>query len=352
MASPLNYALLAHSSSSSQQLKSEVLQPDFSITLKDSLSLKDKELINLSHRNTEIKLSDKRGLEADELTITVTDYDNQLVIPNFDAELTLSIGYKNALVNKGIYIVDEISYSGYPSVLTITARSADFTSGLREQKERSFKATNLGQLFEMLASECQLTPAIHADLYNIQLSHTTQTNESNANLITRLAELYDCIATLKSGYLIASKKSQATTVTGKALPTLILQQNEIKTFSFSRVKQEFYCVKALWNAKKYAKRTTETIGDPSKTTKTLRQTYTNAANARAAAQSELNKIRRNIKMLNISLDIGNAAVIPEMPVIIHGMKPDISNEVWVIKECEHSLDSNGFNTTINLELKD
>lgn len=46
------------------------------------------------------------------------------------------------------------------------------------------------------------------------VAHLDQTSESDANLLTRLAELFDAVATVKAGRLLFFKIGRATTLSG------------------------------------------------------------------------------------------------------------------------------------------
>ena len=92
--------------------------PDYQMTVdgKDITPMVDARLISL-------ELSDGRGDEADQLSITLDDSDGKLAIPPQGAKITLLLGWVGqALVDKGEFEVDEIEHGGTPDQLTITAR--------------------------------------------------------------------------------------------------------------------------------------------------------------------------------------------------------------------------------------
>ncbi|ENE3335257.1 phage late control D family protein, partial [Escherichia coli] len=98
-----------------------VKMPDFDILAEG------KTLSGVAERLMSLSLTDNRGFEADQLTITLDDADGQLQLPPRGARLTVLIGWKGEpLTEKGTYIVDEIAHEGPPDRLTVSARSADF----------------------------------------------------------------------------------------------------------------------------------------------------------------------------------------------------------------------------------
>lgn len=91
-----------------------------------------------------INLTDKSGFEADELTVTLSDHDGRLAFPPISAEIRLFLGYKETgLVDKGSYKITELSWSGAPDTLTLTALAADVSDKFSEARERSWHKTDL-----------------------------------------------------------------------------------------------------------------------------------------------------------------------------------------------------------------
>jgi len=153
----------------------------------------------IEQRLISIELTDNRGMEADQLTITLSDHDGLLAIPPRGAVVSLWLGWSDTgLVSKGSYTVDEVEHSGAPDTLSIRARSADLREGLKAKKERSWHAQTIGAVIQSIAAAYGLSPVISAALSLIELVHLDQANESDANLLSRLGEQYDAIASIKA----------------------------------------------------------------------------------------------------------------------------------------------------------
>lgn len=85
-----------------------------------------------------LSLTDNREAEADTLELILDDTDGELDLPRRGALIHLAIGWQGKpLISKGAYTVDEITHSGAPDQLTITARSADFRASLNVNREQS-----------------------------------------------------------------------------------------------------------------------------------------------------------------------------------------------------------------------
>ncbi|TDF37985.1 contractile injection system protein, VgrG/Pvc8 family [Histophilus somni] len=346
----------------------------------------------ISHRLMSMTIADNRGFEADEIDIQLSDHDGKLAFPRRGAMLEVAIGWQGEqLIPKGKFIVDELQYSGSPDSLTLRARSADLRGSLSDKKERSFDNISFENLINQIAKENQLEGACAEAFKEKVIPHLDQTNESDINLLSRLAENYDAIATVKNGKLLFMPVGMGLTVSGKALPTIEITRQMGDNFSFSLTENDNYtAVRAYWhnmdNGKKgvvlidkntkierLAKPThpteeggtsTETSKTKKKVTlvqtqpvetdsnkmKTLRHTYKTEAYAINAAKAAFDKMRRGIASLSINLADGNAWLMPELRVRVSGFKDQIDSSRWIISKVTHNLTTSGFTTSLELEL--
>lgn len=194
-------------------------------------------------------LTDNRGFEVDQLDLVLDDADGKLGFPARGAEIRFAIGWTDTgLVDKGSYTVDEIEHHGAPDQLTIRARSADMRGGLTTQRERSFHGQTLGAIVRTVADEVGLVPVVAASLDTVALAHVDQTNESAANLLTRLARMHDAIATVKDGKLLLFPAGGGVTATGKPLPVVTITRDVGDDHRFTLADREsFTHVRATWH---------------------------------------------------------------------------------------------------------
>ena len=263
----------------------------------------------------------------------------------------ISLGWEDGeLTNKGSFIVDEIEHSGSPDILTIKARSADFKDNIHEKKATSYHAKTLGEIVATIAKAHKLTAKIGKDLASINIAHVDQTDESDLNLLSRLATDNDAIVTVKSGYLLMFKAGQATTVSGKPIPPITLTRDDGDQHRYSIVEREsgYTGVKAYWNDKKYAKRKEVIIGKTDKL-KVIRKTYRSEAEAKSAANAELNRNKRNAATFSLTLALGRPDITPETPITLNGWKAEIDKHSWLVIKATHSLSGSGLTTGLELE---
>lgn len=203
----------------------------------------------ISDRLQSLTLSNQRGFEADQLDITLDDSDGALALPSRGALLSLAFGWSDQpLIFKGEYSVDEVEHSGAPDILTIRARSADLRGSLMEQKERSFDRTTIGKIVKQIADENKLTPKVAQAFENEAIDHIDQANESAISFLTRLAEKYDAIATVKNGSLLFIPAGTGKTASGQNLPTIRITRQDGDSHRFAIAEGNNYkAVKAYWH---------------------------------------------------------------------------------------------------------
>ncbi|WP_407471102.1 phage late control D family protein [Xanthomonas campestris] len=305
----------------------------------------------IAPRLLDLTLTECRGGEADQLDLRIHDHDGKMALPKRGVRLAVALGWKDTgLVDKGTFIVDEVEYSGAPDIITVRARSADLTADMRTRRERSWHNTTLGAVLNTLAGEHGLTPRVAEALARTKLPHLDQANESDMNLLTRLGQRFDAVATVKAGALLFAPIGAGTTSTGKPLPTVTLMRRDGDRHRYSIADRDAYTgVRAYWVDKGKARRQSVLVGTDDNA-KRLRESYADEATARQHAQSELQRIRRGMAELDYVLAIGRADLFPDHRIAVIGLKPEIDDQKWVISKVTHSIDSaKGFLTALHLQ---
>jgi len=315
-------------------------------------------------RLIDLTLTDNRGFESDQLDLTLDDSDGALDIPPRGAIIRLALGWAGAsLEDKGTYTVDEVEHSGAPDRITIRARSADLRAGLSEKRDQSWHATTIGGIVKTIAGRNRLAEVIADELASKAIAHLDQTDESDANLLTRLAQDFDAIATVKAGRLLFTPAGQARTASGKPLQGVLITRSSGDSHRFSVADRNgATAVKANWYDVNNGIRDSVTVGaeetdeDPETTepstpnVKTLRHTYPSRQAAAQAAKAELQRLQRGVADFSITLAIGRPELIPELPAIVRGFKPQIDQANWIISRVTHRLGDAGLTTSLDLEL--
>lgn len=320
--------------------------PDYQMTVdgKDITPMVDARLISLD-------LTEGRGDEADQLTITLDDSDGKLAIPPQGAKITLLLGWVGqALVDKGEFEVDEIEHGGTPDQLTITARPVEMRGRIRLRDSGSWAGATLGKVVGDIAARNGLQPKVAPDLASRALGHIDQTNESDLHFISRVARQHDATATVKKGRLIVLPIGTSTTADGQALPQLTIARRDGDSHRWHSAERNGYTgAQASWYDQRAAKRKEVTAGDAANA-KRLKDVYATEADATAAVNAERGRIERGKATFEITLATGRPELMPQATVTVNGFKPQIDSARWRIVKCTHSVGDGGYTTRIELEL--
>jgi phage protein D len=320
--------------------------PAFRLTV-DGIDIAPKILSRLMS----LELTDNRGIEADQLSIALSDHDGLLAIPPKGALLHLWLGWSDTgLVDKGTYTVDETEHSGAPDVLNIRARSADLRKGLKTKRERSWSNTTLGQVLGDIALGNNLTPSVASALGGQPILQLDQANESDANLISRIGEEFDAVISVKAGCLLCLPTGGGKTASGLDLPHITLTRADGDQHRYLQADRDSYeGVRAYYYDVNSAKKQ-EAIAGGGDNLKDLRHTYSDQQSALRAARAEFRRLQRGSATLSYTLAMGRPDLIPELTYTLQGVKEEIGEIIWYGGNVQHSLSADG-GYTMSLELE-
>lgn len=307
---------------------------------------------SFAKRLISLDLVDNNGFEADTLNISVDDSDGLIALPKTGAKLDVFIGFKEtALVDKGTFVVDSITHSGAPDVIQIGGKSADFRAKFIEQRNHAYHNKTIEEIVNEIAKRHDYQTSISEPLKNIQIKDLQQSNESDANLLTRLALEHDAVATVKKGTLLFLERGEGKNGSGDELPTITIRRADGDKHSYQiNDRDAFTGVQAKYVDDKRGERKTILVGKDDKT-KMLRTTFKNEDEAMAAAEKELKRLERGKASFSFQLATGAPELIAESPVEVIGFKKEIDETKWCATRVIHSLNDNGLTTQVEAEVK-
>ncbi|OEY67448.1 contractile injection system protein, VgrG/Pvc8 family [Marinobacter sp. X15-166B] len=301
-------------------------------------------------RLIDLTLDETPGDEADTLSLTISDHDRAVEIPPKGAEIELAIGWRDgALVEKGLFIVDEAAFNGPPDQVSITARSANMRNELPARKTKSWHQTTLGEIVSTIAGNNQLQSVVAEPLAAIAVEHIDQTDESDLNLLSRLAEKHDAIAAVKAGRLLFTPRGKALTASGGQLPEITLTPADGDQYSYRETDRDGYTGVGAYYNDLDAGREVQVLAGTDERIKRMRATYANREEAESAAWAELRRLNRGDAEFSMNLAVGRPEIGPEWRLKVSGLKPQIEGRQWVITRATHSLNDSGLTTTLNAE---
>ncbi|KQG42334.1 contractile injection system protein, VgrG/Pvc8 family [Acinetobacter baumannii] len=298
-----------------------------------------------------LNIKDNRGLVVDSVDIELDDSDGQLEIPPEGAIIQVWIGWSNTgLVDKGKYKVESVTHRGAPDVLSISAFSNDVSEGLKQKRERSFSNKTIQVIFETVGAEYALKTIVHDTLASRVISYIAQ-NESDANLVTRIADEHDAIATVKNGHLILLPRGASQTASGLPLPTaqIFRSDGDGHNYTTGNGTDRITGVKAYYYDTGKSKKSYVVIGDNKDNLKEIRYVHRDKKTAELAAQAEFNRCKRASQKLSYTFAFGQPNLIPEQEFVFTGLKPQIDDIVWLGTNVTHNLTDSGFTTNVELE---
>lgn len=307
----------------------------------------------MATRLMSLNIKDNRGLVVDTVDIELDDSDGLLNIPPKGAIIQVWLGWSNTgLFDKGKYKVDSTSHRGTPDVLSISAMANDVSEGLKQKRERSWSDKTIQEIFEKVGAEYELKVIVHEKFASKKIKYIAQ-NESDANLITRIADENDAIATVKNGHLILLPRGASQTVSGLALPRVQITRNKGDQHNYTNGTgtDNITGVKAYYYTENKAKKLHVIVGDNDDNTKEIRYVHRDKTTAELAANAEYNRCKRSAQKLTYSLAEGDPTLIPEQEFEFSGLKPEIDDIVWLGTNVTHTLNDNGFTTSIELEVQ-
>lgn len=305
-----------------------------------------------------LMLNEKRGADADELEIVLSDHDGKMGIPKAGAVITLKLGWQDlrdgavpALIDKGSFKVDERGWSGTPDVVTIRAKSADLTRSFRTRRAQTWTGTTLGAVLGDVATRNALQAVVSADKAAIVIEHLTQGRESDSAFIERLGRLHDALATVKAGRLLFAAIGAGQTAGGQPIPTATITRRSGDQARWESAERENYSgVIAEYHDRNSTRRRQVTVGSATNAKK-LGRTYGSEKAARRAAETHQSKQNRKGAKFSLQLAQGEPGLYPDRKVTVSGFKPEIDAADWLIVEASHRLDgSGGLTTNLQMEL--
>ncbi|EAA6842075.1 phage late control D family protein [Salmonella enterica subsp. enterica] len=329
-----------------------------------------------------LSLTDNREAEADTLEMVLDDTDGRLDLPARGALINLAIGWQGKpLTPKGAYTVDEITHSGAPDQLTITARSADFRASLNVIREQSWHDVTLSDIAKTIAGRNKLTAKVQSQLAQIKIDHSDQTNESDASYLSRLGREYGFVLSIKNSTLMLLAAGSGKTAGDNPIPTIIITRQSGDQHQFTVADRDAYTgVTAHYiNHHKAAREEIKVKRrrhkkqppapqekDPGKLSGNrhqgdyligsdenvlvLRHTYASEGNAKRAAKSAWERLQRGTASFSITLATGRPEITPEYPVQVSGFKPAIDKAKWTITAVTHEIGDNGLISTLEMEV--
>jgi phage protein D len=304
---------------------------------------------NLVGRVISIEVTDRAGSKDDSCIIAVDDRDQELSIPRYGVRLTVHLGFEGAGVEKiGSYIVNEIGFSGPARIMAIKCSGMEKKASGR--KERSWSDTTLGDIAKKIAAENKLKPAVDSKFGAIKIEHEDQ-SESDTEFLSRLCLGIGCVFKIGDGKLIIAETGTAKSSSGKNLPTIKINAEDVSDWNADLTSEKYTLVYAKYFDPKLGEVFEESAGS-GQPELSLSKTYPTKEAAKKACQAALNSVQQADGNLSISGLTGNPKLSAECKIKTVGFRKGIDDKTWIVEAVKHSYnESNGYTCSINATIK-
>lgn len=263
--------------------------------------------------------------------------DNLYKRPNYQDKIKIWLGYKETgLYFLGTYLVQTTEKT--QNSLRVKATSTNFTSEINKKRNLSYENITLCDLVKKIANRNELN--YKCDFKDVFFKHLAQTDESDLNLLDRLAKMYHATFNIKNNTVIFIKKQNS-----ENLPVFEVDKNNVSTYSIKYANKTLYkSVKAKFHDTKENK-VKEVIYGDGEPQFVLQDTFKDKNEALKRAQGILNLMNSGIVSGNLSIDGRN---------IIAGAKLKLSNfgeddGEYTIKRVSHNLSGSGYVCRVEFE---
>jgi phage protein D len=302
-------------------------------------------------------LTDQAGQESDKLTFDLDDADNAIIVPPPKATIVVKLGFKETgLVPKGTFEMQPIAFKGEVDegeTLTIQANAADLKRKLKGKGRESFSNKSVKEIADTIAGRNGMTAHVDPAIANFKFDFRARVDVSEIDFLTTLGDELDAVVKPMGDKLVISKKGAASSVSGQALPQILIEKADCASWEVTpdgRV--EYGTVKAAWIDQKTGKRQTSEAKTGLEGPETvLRSPYPTKELAEKAAMAEARRLTRRSGSGNFKL-YGRPQAQAEADVVAGAsFRREIAG-TWRADSVEHEFDASGFTTTVNIAAKE
>ncbi|WP_171909831.1 phage late control D family protein [Aquisalimonas asiatica] len=300
----------------------------------------------------ELRLEDRAGYESDALEIEVAD-NQDWTWPREGALLRLrALGYDGETLvepaSSSRFAIDQIEHAGPPARLHFSATSADFTSQMREGRDRSHPNMTLGELIERLAAEHGYDFGIYpADLGETHLGFVDQSGQSDLALAHQVAAEYGTLFKVIDGKWVVISYDATEGPDGEPIPVTELTPADVSTWrAHFMTKKKVGSVVATYQDYDLARRIPVTVGE-GEPVRTLSRVFLDEATAQANARSTLHRAWRESRRLTINLP-GNPSLASRQRLRLSGFRDGVNGD-WLITQVSHVVNKRGYRCRVEAE---
>ncbi len=296
-----------------------------------------------------LSITDGVGIDSDSVRFEIDDKDGVIEPPEKGAELQVQAGYEDDLYDFGTFIVDQVSLSGWPQVISVTARSMDGLSEAKQERDESYLKEDYptyGDIFEELAGRMELGSSISEDIASKAIEYESQFGESDIAFASRLGDKVDAAVSIKEKTLVVVPRGSGQAAGGSSLPTIeITRPGNLISYNVTTVNvPKHSTVRAVWfdRQENVDKEIVVSSGEEGPEF-LLRRNFQSEDDAREEAQAVAESLKRGEGNAMFEID-GTPSARAESYVNVSGVRDLVDGE-WRATTVTHSFSGGGSYTT-------
>ena len=315
---------------------------------------------NLTSRLIEINVHDEAGQTSDTARIVVDDEGGVIRLPKKGDPISIALGWSDTgaiLVFEGkIDNVQSTGSRGAGMTLTITAKSADTESKIKEGREKHWDDKTLGYVLKDAGQHAGVSVSVHGSLASIKRDYWAMTNQSFASFGEKLARDHGATFKIRGNRATFVPRNEGVGAGGSTMSSIVVYRpGNLITWDItpSIGRPQFEKFEARWYDRKEAKWKRERVEarSESRAASTDRFTEADADASKKRAGSSKKGGDREKGGGTIVID-GEPSAQAEATVILTGARPGIDGS-YRADSVEHNLTrSSGYITTIAVKQPD
>lgn len=301
-------------------------------------------------------ITDGEGQRSDSLQITIDDIQGSVNVPPTGAALLPRGGYKGGVIRDyGVFIVDQITLSGFPQQISISGQSLAAKQMAKRKEPKDYRKEEyptFGSIYQEIAGKAGLALSIAGSIAGIPNEYVAKGEEEFIEFATRIGRRLDASVTVKSGRLVVVPRGSGMAVSGAAMPTIFIARG-VNLLSYQVSMQDapkHSSVEATWYDRRKNKRMVETEpGGSEGPPYMMRTPFQSAGEARLAAKAQANELKRAEATATFTIK-GDPAASGGSFVQASGIRAGVDGR-WFAKTVTHNYSSSdAFNNTVECEL--
>lgn len=302
-----------------------------------------------------LEIVDHEGVQADTFSAELNDGPPIfLALPRKGAVVVPTLGYLEVGTRSfGRFTIDQVTVECLPYKMKISGKQADLRRGaLKGRRERHWRKTTLGAVVGDVAKDAGLVPKIASRFADQAVDWVGQLDESGIHFLERLARRTGALFAIKDGNLVFAERGAGLSVSGGALPPLVLTPADIVAGSCSFEEADrgkHKKVVAYSHDRDKARRLEVEVGGEADGDGVYRipEVFADPAEADRAATAKAKALKTGGRRVSVEIP-GDTSVRSGRPMIFAGVRPGLDVQRFVIETATHTFSKrNGYRTKID-----